>query len=236
MVILPADWTRSEISWSGKGHGLGYVDEAGELTHHLWMDPKDSEFGPYSVRWLAYETDEQLLELLSLLRQLGDQLHQITMLEPAELQMQDLLHMPFRRMRQTRQSKFEQKMWLLAYWQIRICDLAACVQAISVPHGGARFNLVLSDPIEPLLDPDSTWRGVAGTSIVTFGAESSAVPGEDAALPTMRASVNAFSRLWLGAASATSLALTDDLDAPAELLSTLDDLLRFPEPHVDWDY
>jgi len=49
--------------------------------------------------------------------------------------------------------------------------------------------------------------------------------------------VGAFTRLWLGVRSATSLAVTDDLSGPQELLRELDDvLLCFPDPKWDWDF
>jgi len=55
-------------------------------------------------------------------------------------------------------------------------------------------------------------------------------------LPTMTASVNAFTRLWLGVRPASSLRFTDDLDAPAGLIETLDSVLRLPAPRPDWDF
>jgi hypothetical protein len=50
----------------------------------------------------------------------------------------------------------------------------------------------------------------------------------------MRASVNAFSRLWFGVAPASSLAVTDELEAPPALLDALDWLLCVPPPSLDW--
>jgi hypothetical protein len=50
----------------------------------------------------------------------------------------------------------------------------------------------------------------------------------------MQASVNAFSRLWLGVAPAVSIALTDELDAPRELLDALSWMLCMPKPSLDW--
>jgi hypothetical protein len=51
----------------------------------------------------------------------------------------------------------------------------------------------------------------------------------------MKATVNAFTRLWLGVCPASSLAVTDDLQAPAVLLDELDRMLRLPQPHVGWE-
>ena len=50
------------------------------------------------------------------------------------------------------------------------------------------------------------------------------------------ASVSAFTRLWLGALPATSLAITDDLSGPADLLQDLDRAFRLPQPHFDWSF
>jgi hypothetical protein len=55
-------------------------------------------------------------------------------------------------------------------------------------------------------------------------------------LPTLTASVGAFTRLWLGVRSATGLAVTDDLDGLPELLSALDEILRLPVPNIGWEF
>jgi len=60
--------------------------------------------------------------------------------------------------------------------------------------------------------------------------------GQESALPTMRATVNAFTRLWLGVRPATGLAMTDEIEAPESLLEALDDVVRLPKPRPDWDY
>jgi hypothetical protein len=72
--------------------------------------------------------------------------------------------------------------------------------------------------------------------VVTLGPSSGAEPGQDAALPTLSASVGAFTRLWMGVRPATSLAITDDLSGPRALLENLDWLLRLPAPKPDWDF
>ncbi len=77
---------------------------------------------------------------------------------------------------------------------------------------------------------------MAGDYVVTLGPASGAAPGTDAALPTLDATVNAFTRLWLGVRPASGLSITDDLAAPPELIEALDDVLRLPEPHPDWDF
>jgi len=42
--------------------------------------------------------------------------------------------------------------------------------------------------------------------------------------------------MWFGVRPATSLAITDQLSAPQELLEKLDWTLRLPEPKLDWDF
>ena len=98
-----------------------------------------------------------------------------------------------------------------------------------------RFNLCLDDPIERYLN-GGTWRGVGGDYVVTLGGESHAAPGGEVALPTLAASVGAFTRLWLGVRPATGLAVTDDLAGPPDLLAQLDRVLCLPEPKPDWDF
>jgi len=72
--------------------------------------------------------------------------------------------------------------------------------------------------------------------VIQLGEESSARQERDEALPTLLASVNAFTRLWLGVRSASVLAWSDDLSGPPELLATLDRTLCLPSPQVDWDF
>ena len=90
--------------------------------------------------------------------------------------------------------------------------------------------------IERFLPDTTPWRGTSGDYVVTIGAASGAETGHDRTLPTLTASVGAFSRLWLGVRSATSLSITDDLQAPPELLQALDAVIRLPAPHPDWDF
>jgi hypothetical protein len=236
--LEPADTTRSEMLVHKNGFGLGYTDGPdGELTHHLWGSVReDVEFGPYRVEWLAWQTQQQFLELMGLIKSLGDQVALIRIREPAGVQFQDLLDKPFSRNTVTEGSKFESRAKAIAYWQMRICDLPGCLAQTKLGSGGARFNLRLADPIEEFLPDEAPWRGVGGDYIVTLGSTCGAERGRDAGLPTLKATVNAFTRLWLGVRPATGLSLTDDLDGPRELLEQLDHVLRLPEPHPDWDF
>jgi len=234
--ILSPQYTRGELNWMPEGFGLGYCDGPdGELTHFFWSTAK-GEHGPYSVHAMAYQSWEQFLELMGLVRNLGDQIHQVWMREPSSIMLQDLLDQPFRFRRLTEKSKFEQTNRATAYWQLRICDLPGCLTKTHLLGDTLRFNLELSDPIEKYLDEDAAWHGVAGEYIVSLGPESSAVPGMDIGLPTLRASVGAFTRMWLGVRPASGLAVSDDLVASPDLLTALDQALRLPPPRLDWDF
>ncbi|MBU7014544.1 MAG: hypothetical protein HXS43_06915 [Theionarchaea archaeon] len=158
------------------------------------------------------------------------------MREPPGLQLQDLLEMPFRIRQVTQKSAFENRMQTYAYWQMRILNLEECLEKTHLPGGEISFNLVLSDPIEAILPADVPWKGVSGTYVVTLGPSSHAEVGKDGTLPTLKASVGAFTRLWLRVRPATGLAATDDVHGPQELLDDLDRVLCIPEPHPDWDF
>jgi hypothetical protein len=233
----PETLTQAEMIWTEKGFGLGYFDgPEGELTHHLWLRGGDKEHGPYNIWWYSYRTGAQFLELLSLLKSLGDQVRLVWMQEPPRIQMQDFIKQPFRFRQLTEKSKYEQRMNATAYWQIRINDLPGCLARTHLRGKTLRFNLVLSDPIERFLDTVAPWRGVAGEYVVTLGPASKAVAGSDPALPTLKASVNAFTRLWLGVRPATGLAISTDLVGPEVLLKQLDLAFRLPPPRPDWDF
>ena len=232
-----ASITRAEIKWFSNQFGLGYFDGSnGSLSHHIWLDAKDVEPGPYTVPWMAYETWDQFLELLGLLRNLGDQIHAVRMREPAGMQMQDLLKKPFRNRTLTAKSKFEQINRAAAYWQARILNLERCLAATHLTGESLEFNLILKDPVENYLMDDPAWRGVGGKYTVTLGPESSAARGETTGLPTLRATVNSFTRLWLGVAPASTLMITDSLKGPVSLIEALDTKLRLPRPAPDWDF
>jgi hypothetical protein len=237
-VIYPdSGLTDSEVRWSENQFGLGYRDGPnGELTHHLWCSPDNVEFGPYFVQWMSYQNWQQFLELLALLKNLGDQVRLVSMREPQGLQLQDLLERPFRHHAITDKSPYPNRMSAYAFWQVRMLDVPGCLAATKLDCGEIKFNLRLSDPIEGLLDEGGPWRGVAGRYLVTLGAYSGAELGEDASLPTLTASANAFTRMWLGVRPATGLSVTDDLSGPPELLDHLDSVLRLPEPKPDWDF
>ncbi len=236
--LFPSQYTRGEMQWTNGGFGLGFCDGPdGELSHHIWLATAgNAEYGPYNVRWIVYETHAQFIELLGVLKNLGDQVHGVRMVDPPGIQMQMLLDTPFRNLRITDKSKYEASSTSISRCQYRICDLMECMKKTSLRGDYVRFNLSLTDPITNYLPDEVPWRGVEGDYVVTLGPSSGAELGRDDSLPTMNASVNAFTRLWLGVQCPTGMIVTDDLTAPGELLEELDWLLRLPKPQPDWDF
>ncbi len=235
--LLNASNFRAEMGWTGENaFGLGYTDGPdGPLTHFFWGDAKD-ENGPYSLIIFAFQNGEQFLDLMALVKALSDQVHLVEMREPRGIQLQDLLRHPFRQQHVTKDAEFANRITAKAYCQMRICDLPGCLAQTHLPGEPVRFNLVLHDPIEAYLDAGAPWRGISGDYVVTLGPASHAEAGTAADLPTLTASVGAFTRLWLGIRPATGLAVTDDLAGPASLLQSLDTLLRLPEAKPDWEF
>jgi hypothetical protein len=223
------------MAHDGKGFGLGYC-EGGRLTHHLWLSNQGGEHGPLLVCWSAFGNHAQLLELLSLLKSIGDQFHLVKMREPPGVQLQDLIERPFKHQRMTRYSRYECRARAAAYWQMRILDLARCIGKTHLPGSSLRFNLELSDPISGLLRHRAGWRGIGGSYTVSVGAQSTVEPGRNDRLPTLRAQAGAFTRMWMGAQRASALTLTNALSGPAELIDSLDGAFQIPTPHTDWDF
>ncbi len=234
--ITQINSVQAELHWIKDGFGLGYFDgKNGELSHFIWCK-SNGEIGPYEIVIYAFRGGDQFLDLMALIKSLGDQVRMVRMREPAGIQIQDLIKQPFRWRQLTQKNKFENINRATAYYQIRICDLFGCMQKTHIPFGGAQFNLRLSDPISEYLDESVDWQGIGGEYQINFGQKSSAIPGYDPDLPTLEASVGAFSRLWLGVRPATGLAVTDDISAPIDLLNHLDKILSLPEPKPEWDF
>jgi len=229
-----ASVTKSDMLFDEASFGLGFEDDSGRLTHHLWMLTK-GENGPYRIQWMAYETFDQLIELLSVVASLKDQINGVRFSEIPGIQLQDLIDHPLTHHRITRQGEYAQKHFSLAWWQARICDLSACIGAVSIHGPAIKFRLNLTDPIEDRLPVDSPWRGVAGQYDINLAICSTVSKATDPTLPILNASVGALSRLWLGVQDASGLSATDDLCGPSDLLSALDRQLRLPKPVVDWD-
>lgn len=234
--ILPAAATQGDMDW-GDQFGLGYFDNPdGSLSHFVWIHPKSRDHGPYNINWMVWNTPEQFHELMQVIKSLDDQVRLVKMHEQAGIQLQDFVNYPLRHRGTTRHSEWESMGSAVAYWQVRMNDVPACLAKTRMETETIRFNLELTDPIEKYLDADTIWRGVGGEYTVTLGGESEAKRGTNPTLPTLKASVNAFTRLWFGVRPATGLAMTDDLSGPPELLAQLDRALRLPLPVPDWDY
>lgn len=215
---------------------LGYDDGPnGGLSHYVVLgNAPNPDLGPYEIWFMVWETDKQFQELIAVLAGQGDQILKMSIIQPPGIQWQDLLTMPIRQFESTRGSRFAGGITALGDRQLRILDLGACVGA--VVHDGAplSFNLALSDPIERYLPDDAPWRGVAGQYVVHLGEASSVVRDTDHALPTLQASIGAFTRMWFGVRPASGLMLTDELDGPPELIAALDKAFSLPEPQFDW--
>lgn len=226
--LLPPKTLKAELMRLHDGFGLGYRDApGGGLSHFLYGNFK-GENGPIRIYWLVWRKREQLLELLALLRSFGDQVDEVRVQEFADLQLQDLVRRPISDERNEHTS--------LAFWQLRMLDLLQCVKKTRLFGPDVEFNLALHDPIEDLLPKTHPWRGLAGEYHVHLGAQSFAGVGFKQGWSRLTASVNAFSRLWLGVSSAPMLAITDQLEANDSLLKQLELSLCLPTAHVGWEF
>ncbi len=234
VVLDPPDVVLGEMGLATNPTAIGYRDGDGELTHFVY-GPIDGEYGPWRIDAIAYRTTDQLLELLRLLRELGDQIRSVKLIEPAHVQLQVLLRSPMRERERTLRSSHESGNRAIAWWQLRIVDLEACVAARRWPGPEVAFNLVLTDPIEGWTT-GSGWRGLSGEYTVRIGASSKASAGVTHGLPTLTAGLAGFSRLWFAVRPATTLAVTDDLHGPSDLLADLDEALRLPPPLPGWEF
>jgi hypothetical protein len=235
--ITPPAMTRFDMGPPGEDFGLGYCDAPdGELTHYFWCRP-DAESGPYRIKWIVFRTREELHELLALLKTFADQVRLVGLREMHGVQLFDLVRHPFRERAARRGGRLETKVEAAAYYQFRMLDIPGCLARTRLPTDERLdFSLALTDPITERLPEDAPWRGCAGKYAVSLGPECSAQAYAERSSPTLHATVNAFTRLWLGVRPATGLAMTDDLDGPPELLEALDRVLRLPTPLPDWDF
>ena len=239
IILHPSSITRADMVSDEDNNyfGLGYFDDPNDqLSHYLWGATSNVERGPYNIWWMSYQNAGQFMELLALIKTFGDQVHKVSLEEPPDIQMQDFIQQPFKQFRVTEKSEYAGGIRARAFWQMRICNLAGCLEKTHLPGETVRFNLRLSDPINNYLSKDMPWLGIAGSYIVTLGPVSHAEEGTDNKLPTLTASVGAFTRMWLGVRPASGLAVSDDLAAPEDLLSLLDSILRLPTPKPDWPF
>ena len=228
--------TQSEIIWDKKNTVYGYKDDTGNVSHSVLLEGLGKEGGPFFFNWMCYQNYDQFLELLGFIKSFGDQVNLVSMVEPPNVQIEDFLTRPFYHRRITAQSKFQNIHSSGAWHQIRINDVIKCMKGTRLNCETIRFNLKLSDPIEKYLDDNIDWRGVAGEYLITLGPESSAQPGQDSKLPTLHASVNSFTRLWMSVQKANYLNIFDDFNAPEDLIKQLDIAVSLPQPQADWDF
>ncbi len=231
-VLYAPELVKAEAGFSENGFGLGYYDE-GLLSHFFWVESA-GEFGPYRVTFIAYRTTDELLELMGLLKSLGDQVSSVSMQEPPHLQLQDLLKHPFRHRRNTKASVHANEHRAVAYWQLRALDVCVCVGKRSWHGPEVHFNLALTDPLGEVLEGD--WQGVGGDYVVRVGVSSEARQGRDPGLPTLHAGVGAFTRMLFGIVSASNLVVTDEFSGPASLLAQLDAAFLLPIARTTWDF
>jgi len=234
-VINDERWTQFRMLRATKGFGLGYRGDDGRLTHCLWFTQRKGWHGPLSVHWCAYETLEGFMELMALLKSLGDQIRTVAMREPPGIHLQDLMRYPGRESTTREKGEHAAGIRSFAHWQLRINDLERCLAATRLRCDPIRFNLRLSDPIEGYL-AGHEWTGAGGDYVVTLGEECACTRGEEGGLPVLEAAVNAFSRMWLGVLPATTLAVTDEMSGPCELLEALDYAFRLPAPRTAWSF
>jgi len=239
-ILNPAH-TGADMGWTDHPLGLGYRDDAGELTHFLWGEMKD-ENGPFVITAMAWREPGQLRELLALLQTLGDQAYRIKLIEPAGIHLQDFISRPLRESGTSENREWRKGAEAEAWWQARINDVPGCLARTSLhmlpSRGGPalEFNLRLEDPIGKFLPADAPWRGAGGDYLVRLGAECGAEPGSRKGLPSLNAGVGGFTRLWLGCAEAGAIAATGEIEASKQLLDDLEATLRLPIPRTGCEF
>ena len=231
VTLAPPELVKGELLWVTNPFGLGFRDDGGRLTHFIYGSAK-GEAGPYTIYWVGYEKPEQFRELLGLIKGLSDQVASVVIWEPPGIQLQDFIDRPFRQRVRTVKSDHETSHRAGAFNQLRILDLGAAIAARSWKGPEVRFNLALHDPIDDI----ERELSLTGDYVVAVGAESSVEAGTDSGAPTLKASVAALTRLWIGTRNASTLAASDDLQGPPELLADLDEAFGLPEPRLGWFY
>lgn len=227
--------TKATTIWQDKGFGLGFENNEGLLTHFMWIKPK-GEHGPYNVWFTGWETNEQFVELLSVLNSLSDQVHGVRMADPPRFQLQDFLDRPLATFRERKGGDFDSDVASQIWMQSRILDLPACIRSMKFLGKPVSFNVKLIDPIEKYLTEEFSWGGIGGDWTIHIGGDSSAARGTDASLPTASCTVNDLSRIWFGSSTAESVSVTGDFKADLALISDIDRIVRLPAPIVDWDF
>lgn len=229
VTLDPPLLMKGELGWIENPFGLGMRNDEGRLTHFVYGSTK-GESGPYTVPWVAYETPDQFRELLGTVKDLSDQVASVVMWEPGGIQLQDFIDRPFRQRTRTIRSDHETSHRAAAFWQLRILDLGEALASRSWSGPEVRFNLSLRDPIASI-EPEVA---IDGDYVVTVAAESGVETGTATDAPTLEASANALTRMWAGVQPATTLAASDELSGPPDLLRRLDEAFALPEPRHGW--
>jgi predicted acetyltransferase len=187
--VFAAENVHADMGWTEDSIGLGYRNDKGELTYFIWGESKD-EHGLLTINALAYQNAKQLLELLAMLKGLGDQVDSVSLLEPSHLQMEDLISSPFRRQATTKGSEHEKGNYAEAFWQIRINNLESLLKNTHLrSRPEMSFNLELKDPISQFLNEESSWQGISGDYTIILGKNCNATSGHRPDLPLLKASV-----------------------------------------------
>ncbi len=231
--LLPNEVSRCEMDWVKNVFGLGYRED-GKLTH-FFVGRAKGESGPYFIDWLVYQNLGQLRDLLAIIRGLGAQVRSVQLREIPDVQLQALVERPFQLQTITRKGPHESRLAGEAYWQLRMLDVERCVAAVCAREN-VSFTLELYDPLAERLPEDSQWKGCGGSYIVELGENSGATAGSGKGLPALRASVNDFTRFWMGSSSAEALEALHSFEAPPDLIEALDAAVQVPRPYPDWDY
>jgi|AntRauTorckE6833_2_1112554.scaffolds.fasta_scaffold21570_3 predicted acetyltransferase len=237
-TLLPEDITHADILFGERNpFGLGFKDKEGNITHHIIFKPENDLHGPYYISWMTFNNREQFLDLMNIIRNLGDQVHLVKLWEPAGIQLQSLIKKPYKDSQVTKNSKYEVNNRATAFWQLRILNLKGCINKTNLTNKPTEFNLKLYDPIEKYLDDSSLWKGLTGNYNLKLGENSRIDRGLKDKLPTLKTDINTFSRMWIGAIKPSLLPFTNHFKAPESLIKKLDDVFsEVPTPKIDWDF
>ncbi len=226
---------RGEMIFHDEKNGfiLGYTNDEGEITHHVF-GTLEGEHGPAYIPWMVYQTPEQLVELLCLIKGLSDQFYNFLIVQPPQIQLQDFLREPFRSVALSEGGKFAVKTEAYGFSQLRILDLEKTIGATHLSGETVSFNIQIDDPIRGLIPEEAAWRGLSGTYTVHLGEESSISSGTDNRYETVHMSINDFSRMIHGSVSPLKLKFMQKLDGSESLTQKLTRVLHLPEPHPFW--
>lgn len=222
---------KAELSFADQFTALGYRDANGAISHFLVLENK-GEHGPDRVLMWAYQDTEQLMQLLGLLKGLGDQIYSVKLIEPPQLQLQALLKRPFRQRVMTKDSEHANEAKTLAWWQMRLLDVPAGVAALHNTPVSTEFIAHIDDPLSEYAEHPVC----GGRYRIVLGERCYAERVEEAASADLHCGIGAFSRWITGVAPASSLALTDDFTLGVELAGELDAAVNLPRPVPGWDF